>query len=57
MAFNPETGLMHIPTTYSSYPFVAEAGAKMGNQLLSDIGPNRPCCTNWSSAITPSLPG
>ena len=35
MAFNPETGLMYIPTTYSSYPFVAEAGAKMGNQLLS----------------------
>jgi quinohemoprotein ethanol dehydrogenase len=35
MAFNPEAGLMYIPTTYSSYPFVAEAGAKMGNQLLS----------------------
>jgi len=35
MAFNPETGLMYIPTTYSSYPFVAEAGATMGNQLLS----------------------
>ena len=35
MAFNPGTGLMYIPTTYSSYAFVAEAGAKMGNQLLS----------------------
>ena len=35
MAFNPDTGLMYIPTTYSSYGFVAEAGAKMGNQLLS----------------------
>jgi hypothetical protein len=35
MAFNPEAGLMYIPTTYSSYPFVAEAGATMGNQLLS----------------------
>lgn len=35
MAFNPDTGLMYIPTTYSSYPFVAEAGATMGNQLLS----------------------
>jgi alcohol dehydrogenase (cytochrome c)/quinohemoprotein ethanol dehydrogenase len=35
MAFNPDTGLMYIPTTYSSFPFVAEAGAKMGNQLLS----------------------
>jgi PQQ-dependent dehydrogenase (methanol/ethanol family) len=35
MAFNPETGLMYIPTNYSSFPLVAEAGAKMGNQLLS----------------------
>jgi alcohol dehydrogenase (cytochrome c)/quinohemoprotein ethanol dehydrogenase len=35
MAFNPDTGLMYIPTTYTSFPFVAEAGAKMGNQLLS----------------------
>jgi len=35
MAFNPNTGLMYIPTNYSSFPLVAEAGAKMGNQLLS----------------------
>lgn len=35
MAFNPGTGLMYIPTNYSSFPLVAEAGAKMGNQLLS----------------------
>ena len=35
MAFNPETGLVYIPTNYSSFPLVAEAGAKMGNQLLS----------------------
>jgi PQQ-dependent dehydrogenase (methanol/ethanol family) len=35
MAFSPDTGLMYIPTNYSSYPLVAEAGAKMGNQLLS----------------------
>jgi alcohol dehydrogenase (cytochrome c)/quinohemoprotein ethanol dehydrogenase len=35
MAFNPQTGLMYIPTTYSSFPLVAEAGAKWGNQLLS----------------------
>jgi quinohemoprotein ethanol dehydrogenase len=35
MAFNPDTGLMYIPTNYSSFPLVAEAGAKMGNQLLS----------------------
>jgi alcohol dehydrogenase (cytochrome c)/quinohemoprotein ethanol dehydrogenase len=35
MAFSPDTGLMYIPTNYSSFPLVAEAGAKMGNQLLS----------------------
>jgi alcohol dehydrogenase (cytochrome c)/quinohemoprotein ethanol dehydrogenase len=35
MAFNPGTGLMYVPTNYSSFPLVAEAGAKMGNQLLS----------------------
>jgi quinohemoprotein ethanol dehydrogenase len=35
MAFSPETGLVYIPTNYSSFPLVAEAGAKMGNQLLS----------------------
>jgi len=35
MAFNPDTGLMYIPTSYSSFPLVAEAGARMGNQLLS----------------------
>ncbi len=35
MAFNPNTGLMYIPARYGSYGMVAEAGAKMGNQLLS----------------------
>ncbi len=35
MAFNPDTGLMYVPTNYGSFPLVAEAGAKMGNQLLS----------------------
>ena len=35
MAFNPDTGYMYIPTNYGSFPLVAEAGAKMGNQLLS----------------------
>ncbi len=35
MAFNPQTGLVYIPTNYSSFPLVAEAGARMGNQLLS----------------------
>ena len=35
MAFNPNTGLMYVPTRYASYGMVSEAGAKMGNQLLS----------------------
>lgn len=35
MSFNPETGLVYLPTNYASYPYVAKAGAKMGNQLLS----------------------
>jgi quinohemoprotein ethanol dehydrogenase len=42
MAFNPVTGLMYIPTNYSSFPLVAEAGAKMGNQLLSINVAKRP---------------
>ncbi len=42
MAFNPNTGLVYIPANYSSYPFVAEAGAKMGNQLLSINVAKRP---------------
>lgn len=42
MAFNPNTGLMYIPTNYSSFPLVAEAGAKMGNQLLSINVAKRP---------------
>ncbi|HEX3982684.1 MAG TPA: PQQ-dependent dehydrogenase, methanol/ethanol family [Acidisoma sp.] len=35
MAYNPDTGLVYIPTNYGSYPLVAETGAKMGNELLS----------------------
>jgi quinohemoprotein ethanol dehydrogenase len=35
MSFNPETGLVYVPTMYAAYPYVAKAGAKMGNQLLS----------------------
>jgi len=35
MSFNPLTGLVYVPTNYASFPYVAEAGAKMGNQLLS----------------------
>jgi alcohol dehydrogenase (cytochrome c)/quinohemoprotein ethanol dehydrogenase len=34
-AFNPQTGLIYIPTRYATYGMVSEAGAKMGNQLLS----------------------
>jgi quinohemoprotein ethanol dehydrogenase len=51
MAFNPDTGLMYIPTTYTSFPFVAEAGAKMGNQLLSINISKRP------AAPAPELQG
>jgi len=35
MSFNPETGLVYLPTNYASFAYVAEAGAKLGNQLLS----------------------
>jgi quinohemoprotein ethanol dehydrogenase len=34
-AFSPDTGLLYVPTRYATYGMVAEAGAKMGNQLLS----------------------
>jgi mono/diheme cytochrome c family protein len=42
MAFSPDTGWMYIPTAYGSFPLVAEAGAKMGNQLLSINVAKRP---------------
>jgi alcohol dehydrogenase (cytochrome c)/quinohemoprotein ethanol dehydrogenase len=42
MAFSPDTGFMYIPTIYGSFPLVAEAGAKMGNQLLSINVAKRP---------------
>jgi alcohol dehydrogenase (cytochrome c)/quinohemoprotein ethanol dehydrogenase len=42
MAFSPDTGLVYIPTSYGSFPLVAEAGAKMGNQLLSINVARRP---------------
>ncbi len=35
MSFNPGTGLVYLPANYGSFGYVAEAGAKMGNQLLS----------------------
>ncbi len=34
MSFSPDTGLVYLPTSYGSYPYVSELGAKMGNQLL-----------------------
>jgi quinohemoprotein ethanol dehydrogenase len=34
-AFSPDTGFMYVPTRYASYGMVAEAGAMMGNQMLS----------------------
>jgi quinohemoprotein ethanol dehydrogenase len=42
IAYNPNTGLVYIPTTYGSFPLVAEPGAKMGNQLLSINVTKRP---------------
>jgi mono/diheme cytochrome c family protein len=34
-AFNPDTGLFYVAVRNSPFGFVAEEGAKMGNQLLS----------------------
>ena len=34
-SFNPNTGLMYFGVRYATYGMVSEAGAKMGNQLLS----------------------
>ncbi|MEO6186999.1 MAG: PQQ-dependent dehydrogenase, methanol/ethanol family [Steroidobacteraceae bacterium] len=34
-SFNPNTGLLYVGIRNASYGMVAEAGAKMGNQLLS----------------------
>ncbi len=34
-SFNPGTGLMYVGVRYATYGMVSEAGAKMGNQLLS----------------------
>ncbi|MET0279541.1 MAG: c-type cytochrome, partial [Steroidobacteraceae bacterium] len=41
-SFNPQTGLMYLPARYASYGMVSEAGAKMGNQLLSINVAKRP---------------
>ena len=34
MSYSPDTGLVYLPANYGTYPYVAELGAKMGNQLL-----------------------
>src|SRR6185369_15056462 len=34
-SYNPNTGLMYFGVRYATYGMVSEAGAKMGNQLLS----------------------
>jgi quinohemoprotein ethanol dehydrogenase len=34
-SFNPGTGLLYVGVRYATYGMVSEAGAKMGNQLLS----------------------
>jgi quinohemoprotein ethanol dehydrogenase len=62
-AFNPDTGLVYVSVSDRSYGMVAEAGAKMGNQLLSiniQKGqqmppPNpRPSGASWTSAWNPA---
>jgi len=41
-SYNPNTGLFYVGVRYASYGMVAEAGAKMGNQLLSINVAKRP---------------
>jgi outer membrane protein assembly factor BamB/mono/diheme cytochrome c family protein len=41
-SYNPNTGLMYFGVRYATYGMVAEAGAKMGNQLLSINVAKRP---------------
>jgi PQQ-dependent dehydrogenase (methanol/ethanol family) len=41
-SYNPDTGLFYVGVRYASYGMVAEAGAKMGNQLLSINVAKRP---------------
>ncbi|MEY2853745.1 MAG: Quinohemoprotein alcohol dehydrogenase precursor [Pseudomonadota bacterium] len=50
-SFNPETGLMYVPTRFATFGMVSEAGAKMGNQLLSINIAKRP------EAAAPKLEG
>ncbi len=62
-SFNPKTGLVYVTLRYASYGMVAEAGAKMGNQLLSinlQKKPEKPLELNpapsgsWLSAWNPA---
>ena len=50
-SFNPDTGLMYVGIRYATYGMVSEAGAKMGNQLLSINVAKRP------EAAAPKLEG
>jgi len=50
-SYNPDTGLFYVGVRYASYGMVAEAGAKMGNQLLSINVAKRP------EAAAPKLEG
>jgi mono/diheme cytochrome c family protein len=50
-SFNPTTGLMYVGVRYATYGMVSEAGAKMGNQLLSINVAKRP------EAAAPKLEG
>jgi PQQ-dependent dehydrogenase (methanol/ethanol family) len=62
-SFNPDTGLVYVTVRDASYGFVAEAGAKMGNQLLGisldkarSLPPAnpRPSGASWLSAWNPA---
>ncbi|HXC59660.1 MAG TPA: PQQ-dependent dehydrogenase, methanol/ethanol family [Steroidobacteraceae bacterium] len=41
-SYNPNTGLFYVGVRYATYGMVSEAGAKMGNQLLSINVAKRP---------------
>jgi quinohemoprotein ethanol dehydrogenase len=62
-AYNPNTGLVYVPIRNATYGMVAEAGAKMGNQLLSIVvggrqpevaRPNPAPTGSWLAAWNPA---
>jgi quinohemoprotein ethanol dehydrogenase len=61
-SFNPETGLFYVTVRNASFGMVAEAGAKMGNQLLAiniekgrQLPPPNPAPnSSWLSAWNPA---